>query len=193
MATLLRRLGTFDAALIVMGGIVGSGIFMNPSVVARRVHEPALVMAVWIAGGAIALLGAFVFAELAARRPADGGLYAYMRDAFHPAVAFAYGWTLLLVSQSGGMAAAAVTFSIYFTPLTGLHAAAPVLAIALLSVLTLINCLGVRQGSNVQNAFMVLKVAAIGGLIAVGLFAHPSATAAIPVSGFNTQFKLLVV
>ena len=102
MARLVRKLGTFDAALIVMGGIIGSGIFMNPSVVARYVHTGPLIMLAWIAGGLVALLGAGLFAELAERRPSDGGLYAYMSDAFHPVVAFCYGWTLLLVSQSGG-------------------------------------------------------------------------------------------
>ena len=91
---LVRLLGGRDAALIVMGGIIGSGIFMNPSVVARFVGSGFLVMAVWVAGGLIALLGAGIFAELAARRPADGGLYAYLRDAFHPALAFIFGWTL---------------------------------------------------------------------------------------------------
>ncbi len=102
---------------------------MNPSVVARHVHSAALVMLVWIAGGAIALLGAGIFAELAARRPQDGGLYAYLRDAFHPALAFIFGWTLLLVSQSGGMAAAAVTFAAYFAPLTGWHAPAATIGV----------------------------------------------------------------
>src|SRR5579863_5953713 len=113
MAKLARRLGVFDAALIVMGGIIGSGIFRNPSVVAKIVHSPTLILVAWSFGGIIALLGAFVFAELAERRPADGGLYAYMRDAYHPVVAFMYGWTLLLVSQSGGAAASAVTFAGY--------------------------------------------------------------------------------
>src|SRR5579884_2584142 len=131
-----------------------------------------------IAGGVVALLGAFVFAELAARRPCDGALYAYMRDAYHPVVAFMYGWTLLLVSQSGGMAAAALTFAGYFEPLTGLRLPPQLLAFAVLAIFTIVNCLGVREGSNVQNFFMVLKIAAIAGLIAVGLFAHPSAGAA---------------
>jgi APA family basic amino acid/polyamine antiporter len=170
---LLRRLGSRDAALIVMGGIVGSGIFMNPSVVARFVGNGTLVMLVWIAGGAIALLGAGIFAELAARRPRDGGLYAYMRDAFHPAVAFIYGWTLLLVSQSGGMAAAAVTFANYFAQLTRYQASSEaIVAIAVLAiaVFTGVNALGVRTGTTTQNAFMVAKILAIGGFAAIGLF-----------------------
>jgi basic amino acid/polyamine antiporter, APA family len=168
---LLRRLGTRDAALIVMGGIIGSGIFMNPSVVARHVHSAPLVMLVWAAGGAIALLGAGIFAELAARRPSDGGLYAYLRDAFHPALAFVFGWTLLLVSQSGGMAAAAVTFAAYFAPLTGWQTSTAVIAVVAIAFFTAINALGVRTGANTQNAFMVLKILAIAAFAAVGLFA----------------------
>jgi APA family basic amino acid/polyamine antiporter len=180
-AHLLRRLGTRDAALIVMGGIVGSGIFMNPSVVARQVPTALLMMIVWAAGGAIALLGGGIFAELAARRPHDGGLYAYMRDAFHPALAFTYGWTLLLVSQSGGMAAAAVTFSNYFEPLTGLHVSTKLLGVVAIAAFTAVNALGVRTGTSTQNAFMLLKILAIGGFVAVGLFApHGAHAAALP-------------
>ena len=177
---LVRRLGARDAALIVMGGIVGSGIFMNPSVVARFVHSAPLVMLVWVGGGAVALLGGGIFAELAARRPADGGLYAYMRDAFHPALAFAYGWTLLLVSQSGGMAAAAVTFAAYFTPLTGWHAPSAAIAAIAIAFFTAVNALGVRTGATAQNAFMIVKVLAIGGFVAVGLFAARAASAVTP-------------
>src|SRR3981081_3168625 len=111
MPELARRLGAFAATMIVMGGIIGSGIFINPYVVARQVHTAALIVDVWAAGGGIALLGAFVYAELAALRPEVGGQYAYLRDAFHPAVAFLYGWALLLVVQTGGMAAVAGTFA----------------------------------------------------------------------------------
>ncbi len=177
MATLLRRLGTRDAALIVMGGIIGSGIFRNPSVVAKLVHTGPLVMLAWILGGIIALLGAFLFAELASRRPADGGLYAYMRDAFHPSLAFAYGWTLLLVSQSGGAAAAAQTFAGYFEPLTGLHVNKNLLAAITVAVFVAVNCLGVKAGSRTQNAFMVAKILAIVGFIGIGLFAPMHASA----------------
>ncbi len=190
-ATLLRKLGTRDAALIVMGGIIGSGIFRNPSVVAKIVHVGWAMLAVWVAGGAVALLGAFVFAELAARRPHDGGLYAYMREAFHPIVAFMYGWTLLLVSQSGGMAAAALTFAGYFQPRTGINVDPTLLALAVLAVFTLVNCLGVREGSNLQHVFMVLKIVAIAGLIAAGFLAHPTAGAAAPVAASGAALSLL--
>src|SRR5829696_8183452 len=125
---LARRLGPFDATMIVMGGIVGSGIFINPYVVARQVHTPFLILGAWLAGGAVALAGAFVYAELAARRPEVGGQYAYLREAFHPGVAFLYGWVLLLVIQTGGMAAVAVSFSRYFVELAHLQIASPYLA-----------------------------------------------------------------
>lgn len=190
MAKLARRLGAFDAGLIVMGGIIGTGIFRNPSVVAQSVHAGWAIMTVWIAGGGVAVLGAFVFAELAARRPSDGGLYAYMREAFHPVVAFMYGWTLLLASQSGGMAAAALTFAGYFEPLTGWNVNPTLLAFIVLAIFTIVNCLGVRQGSNVQNLFMVLKIAAIAGLIGVGLFAHPTAAAAAAAPSIGSSMTL---
>ena len=167
---LARKLGAFDATMIVMGGIVGSGIFVNPHVVAQRVHSPLLIVGAWVAGGAIALAGAFVWAELAARRPAVGGQYAYLRDAYHPAVAFVYGWALLLVIQTGGMAAVAVTFARYFREVTHVPLGEPVVAALALGLLVAVNCLGVRAGSSVQSVFMVLKIVAIVALIAAGLF-----------------------
>jgi APA family basic amino acid/polyamine antiporter len=174
MPSLLRRLGLFDAVMLVMGGIVGSGIFINPYVVAQQVHTPFLILGAWAAGGAVALAGAFVYAELAARRPQVGGQYAYLREAFHPSVAFVYGWVLLLVTQTGGMAAVAVTFSRYFLEIT--HWAVPegVVAATALALLTIVNCFGVRAGSTVQSTLMVLKIAAIAALVlAAVLFVKP--------------------
>ena len=176
---LARRLGAFDATMIVMGGIIGSGIFMNPYVVAQRVHTPALIVGAWVAGGVIALLGAFAYAELAALRPDVGGQYAYLRDAYHPSVAFLYGWALLLIVQSGGMAAVAATFARYAVELTGVAVAPTALAVITLLALTIINCLGVRSGSNTQTVLMLLKLAAIIMLIAFGFGAgrlKPAAT-----------------
>lgn len=155
--------------MIVMGGIVGSGIFINPYVVARQVHTPALVLGAWAAGGLIALSGAFIWAELAALRPKVGGQYAYMREAFHPSIAFIYGWTLLLVTQTGGMAAVAVTFAKYFLALTRATLPDWMVAAVALGLLTLVNCLGVRAGSSVQNALMVMKILVIAALVMFGL------------------------
>jgi APA family basic amino acid/polyamine antiporter len=166
---LARRIGLFDATMIVMGGIVGAGIFINPYVVAQRVQTPVLILAAWIVGGAIAILGAFIYAELAARMPDVGGQYAYLRSAYHPAAGFLYGWALLLVTQTGGMAAVTVTFARYFLELTNLSLSERAVAFLALAVLTIINCLGVKFGSRVQSALMVMKIAAIGGLIVAGL------------------------
>ena len=158
--------------MIVMGGIIGSGIFMNPSVVALQVRTPFLILGAWILGGLFALVRQrFIWAELAARRPDVGGQYAYLREAFHPGVAFLYGWVLLLVIQTGGMAAVAVTFARYFVELT-YRRSATILAAIVLAVLTVINCLGVRAGSTVQSILMVLKIVAIAALVVCGfLFA----------------------
>jgi basic amino acid/polyamine antiporter, APA family len=164
-----RQLGLFDATMIVMGGIVGAGIFANPSEVAHRVHTPFLILGVWILGGVFAMCGAFIWAELATRLPAaEGGQYVYLREAYHPAVAFVYGWGLLLVTQTGGMAAVAVIFASYFRALTGVVWNDSVIAAVVLLGLTGINCLGARAGSNVQSLFMLLRIAAIAGLVAFG-------------------------
>ena len=166
---LARQLGLFDATMLVMGGIVGSGIFINPYVVAQQVHTPALILGTWIVGGMVGVGGAFIWAELAATLPAVGGQYAYLREAYHPAVAFLYGWVLLLVIQTGGMAAVSITFARYFVELTGVHAPDWAVATAALSGLTLINCLGVKTGGRTQSALMVMKIAAISALVIAGL------------------------
>src|SRR5690349_10355032 len=114
-------------------------------------------------------MGAFVYAELAARRPEVGGQYAYLRDAWGPLPAFLYGWSLLLVIQSGGMAAVAITFAFYFHQLTGLAIPDGAVAAIVLLLLTAINCAGVKAGSNVQSALMVLKILAIAMLVVCGL------------------------
>src|SRR3954468_10568782 len=163
-----RQLSLFYATMIVMGGIIGAGIFANPSEVAHRVHTPFLILGVWVLGGLLAMCGAFIWAELATRLPGAGGQYLYLREAYHPAVAFVYGWVLLLVTQTGGMAAVAVTFALYFRRLTGVLWSDSAIAAAVLLGLTAINCFGARAGSNVQGALMLLKIGAIAALVVVG-------------------------
>ena len=115
-----RRLGLGSATLLVVGGIIGSGVFLNPAVVAQRVGTAPLTLVAWGLGAVIAILGAFIFAELGARLPAVGGGYAYLREAFGPLPAFLYGWALLLAIASGAIAAVAVTCASYLTGLLGL-------------------------------------------------------------------------
>src|SRR5213083_2481785 len=165
-----RELGLFDATMIVMGGIVGAGIFANPSEVAHRVHTPFLILGVWVVGGLIAMCGAFIWAELATRLPAaEGGQYVYLREAYHPALAFMYGWGLLLVTQTGGMAAVAVIFASYFRALTGALWSDSTIAAVVLLALTGINCLGARAGSNLQSVLMLLKIVVIAALVMLGV------------------------
>lgn len=167
---LARRLGLFDTTMLVMGGIIGSGIFINPYVVAQQVPSTVLILSAWGFGGLIALAGALIYAELSSQTSTSGGQYVYLRDAFHPALAFVYGWALLLVTQSGGMAAVAMTFAKY--ALGNFEAndnVVAILATVTLGLLTIINCLGVRAGSTTQNLFMILKLLAIAALVALGL------------------------
>jgi basic amino acid/polyamine antiporter, APA family len=170
-----RRLTTFDLTLITISSIIGSGIFRTPSVVAARAHLAPIIVGCWLAGGVIALIGAFVFAELAARRPLAGGLYAYLRDAYHPMIGFLFGWTLLLLSGSGANAAAAVLFAGYLDSLTGLLLDPRVVVVVTFAVLATINILGVRQGSNWQNLVAVLKIGALAVIIIICFAGHPHA------------------
>ena len=164
-----RELGTFDATMVVVGGIIGAGIFINPYIVAQRLDSGWLVMAAWIAGGAIAIAGAFTFAELGSLFPTAGGHYAYLRDAYHPMAGFLYGWALLLMIESGAIAAVGITFAEYTLRLVGRGGASTSsLAILAIVVVAAINYLGVKPGSRVLNAFVVLKVAAILVLIGAG-------------------------
>lgn len=168
--TYARRLTLFDAVMVVVGGIVGAGIFLNPAIVAQRVTTPGLILTAWTLGGALALLGALCFAELGARRPEAGGGYVYLRETFGPLFGFLYGWMLLLVSATGAIAALAVTFARYGVDLVGLPAGwvRPV-AVGAIVLLSGINYVGVRPGSITQNIFTVLKLTALAVLIVAGL------------------------
>ncbi len=170
--TFRRALGPFDATMVVIGGIIGSGIFINPYIVAQRLDSAGLVLAAWAAGGAIALAGAFAYAELGAIFPRAGGQYVYLRDAYHPLAGFLYGWALLALIESGAIAAVAIAFANYALRLAGRPDVAPApLAIAAVVLLSIVNYLGVKPGSRVLNVLVVLKVAALAVLIVFGAVA----------------------
>lgn len=165
-----RTLSLFDATMITISGIIGSGIFINPAVVARTVETPVMILAVWAAGGVIALLGAFVFAELSTVMPRVGGQYAFFREAFHPLVAFLHGWTLLLIVQSGATAAVAVAFAQYVSRLAGLgpEPVAP-LAVAILLAVAGFHALGIKPGAILIDVITFAKTLALV-LLVVGAF-----------------------
>lgn len=192
MTDYLRRLGLFDASMVVMGGIIGGGIFLNPSIVAQRIATPRGVLLIWIIGGAIGLAGALCFAELGSRRPQAGGGYVYLREAFGPLPAFLYGWTFLFIINAGGIAAIAVTFARYAGDLAGLSPGwVSPLAVGAIVVLTTVNYLGVQVGAAVQNLFTVLKLVALGLLIVAGFLATPEVHSAVESSASTFSARTL--
>lgn len=191
---LRRELSRFDTTMVVIGGIIGAGIFINPYIVAQRLPTGGLVLAAWIAGGLIALAGALTFAELGSLMPDAGGGYAYLRRAFHPLAGFLYGWAMLFMIVGGGFAAVARTFAEYTLRFLGRAGAdATPLALAAIAIVAIINVLGVKPGSRVLNVFVVLKVAALALLIGAGLLlpatpvtaAAPDITYAAPFLAFG--------
>lgn len=168
MTTYARKLGLFSGAMAVVGGIIGSGIFLNPAIVAERVGSSRLVLGVWALGAVVAIAGAFIFAELGQRLPRAGGQYAYLREAFGPLAGFLDAWAMMLIIATGAIAAVSYTFANYLTSLLGWSAAGiPVIAVTSIWLLTLVNVFGVTWGAWVQNLFTVLKLGAIGVLIVV--------------------------
>ena len=156
--------------MAVIGGIIGSGIFVGPAVVAQRVGTSGLSLGAWALGGLIALAGAFCYAELGERMPKAGGQYVYLRDAIGPLPAFLYAWALLLVMSTGAAAFVAVTFANYTIALLGLPQAADLpLAIGAIAVVSAVNYLGVAPGAMIQNVFTLLKLGALAILILAGL------------------------
>jgi APA family basic amino acid/polyamine antiporter len=163
MTDLPRKLTFFDGAALLVGSVIGSGIFVVPSLIAQRVPEPGLVIAIWIFSGLLVLCGALTLAELGAMLPHSGGLYVYMREAYGPFWAFLYGWTIMLVAIPGAIAALTSAFLLYlklFVPMAFWVEKA--VGIGILVGLAAINVRGAKQGAGVQNLFTMLKV---GGLV----------------------------
>lgn len=158
--------------MVVVGGVIGSGIFLTPALIAQQTGSATEQLLAWALGGLIALTGALCYAELGARRPTAGGGYVYLREAFGLIVAFVYGWNLLSVNHSGAIAFVATIFAQYSGAALGVKItnAAPY-AVGTIIFLTGINWFGIRAGSLTQNILTVLKLLAISALIVVGLVA----------------------
>lgn len=181
--SLVKGLGLLDATTLVMGSMIGSGIFIVSADIARQVASPGLLIMTWLVTAILTLVAALSYGELAAAMPHAGGQYVYLREAFGPLSAFLYGWTLFLVIQTGTIAAVAVAFAKFagvFFPWVAadnlLLRAGPVgvstqqlAAIAVLVLLTWVNTRGVRTGAAVQNTFTITKTAALLGLVIFGV------------------------
>jgi len=181
---LIQGLGLLDATTLVMGSMIGSGIFIVSADIARQVNSPGLLIMTWVVTALLTLIAALSYGELAAAMPQAGGQYVYLREAFGPLCGFLYGWTLLLVIQTGTIAAVAVAFAKFagvFVPwISGQHwllrlgplgiNTQQLTAIAVLAGLSWINTRGVRAGALVQNIFTFTKTAALLGLVGLGLF-----------------------
>jgi APA family basic amino acid/polyamine antiporter len=181
--SLRRELGLFSAALLVVGGIIGSGIFFTPAETARALPTAGLVFLVWTVGGVVALAGALTYAELGAMMPDAGGAYVYIREAFGRLPAFLYGWMALLSIGTGALAAVALGFAGYaarFVDLAPLGGETMVAA-ATIAVLTFTNYLGIKPGAIVQNVFTVAKIVALAALILGGLAMWATLGAPLPV------------
>jgi APA family basic amino acid/polyamine antiporter len=179
-----RELGLLDSVVVVAGGIVGVGIFANPSNVARVVGDPVLILFVWALGGAVALIGAFVWAELASRYPQVGGQYVYLQRGYHPVVGFLYGIALLFIINGGSLAAVSILFASYvdrsFVALGPIGVR--VAAAAALVTLTAVNAVGVRAGKWTNNLLMGAKVLGMLALLALAF-----GRGAAPVSRFDVS------
>ena len=166
---LLRRLSTFDMTMIVIGSIIGAGIFMTPSSIAQVLPSPVLIIFVWALGGVMALCGALTYAELGAMMPEAGGVYVYLSKAYGGLWGFLYGWAYFIVVNTGGLAAIALVYASYFGYFIHLSAVGVKAAAALgIIVLTGVNYFGVKMGGAFASLFTVLKVIAITGLIILG-------------------------
>jgi basic amino acid/polyamine antiporter, APA family len=213
--TLVRGLGTWDGALITIGAMLGSGIFLTTGDIARRLPHAGLIMLLWVVGGLVTLGGALSYAELGAMYPRAGGQYQFLKEAYGRVWGFLFGWTSFLVIMTGGIAAIAVGFGEYlgafipffstqhavvsarlgpWTPSVSGGQLAGALAIAFL---TAVNYLGLKKGALAQNVATVLKLAALVGLAGVGLLVAPKASpdflAPLPPSGLFAGLGLGMV
>jgi len=187
---LVRQLGLFDSTMVLVGIVIGSGIFLTTGIMAKSIPAAGLILLAWFVGGLLTLAGALTYAELGAAMPEAGGQYVYLRGAYGPLSGFLFGWILFLVYMTGGIAALALAFGEYtgyFFPSLGtgniliavdlpffgttLHysvSAGQLIGITVIVLLSIMNFLGVGLGKSIQNLFTVIKIGTIAGIIVLG-------------------------
>ena len=188
-----RSLGLLDSTMIVIGSMIGSGIFIVSADIARTVGSPGMLLVVWLVTGFLTVTAALSYGELAGMMPHAGGQYVYLREAYNPLIGFLYGWTVFTVIQTGTIAAVAVAFAkftavlipwfseqhVLFTLLGLKISAAQILAIVSVIILTGINLFGIHEGKIVQNIFTLTKTVALLAIILLGIFIGKNANALV--------------
>jgi basic amino acid/polyamine antiporter, APA family len=211
----VKALGLTSATMLVMGSMIGSGIFIVSAEISREVNSPALLIGAWLVTGFMTIVGALSYGELAAMMPRAGGQYVYLREALGPLWGFLYGWTLFLVIQTGTIAAVGVAFGkflgVFFPSISSSHwilhlwkvppipigpmvlgnmdvglSTQNLVAILVVIALSIVNVFGVRTGAMIQNIFTAAKVSALAGLVLFGLFIGRNAHALA--ANFNGHF-----
>jgi len=189
MQELPRKLDWLDAASIVIGIVIGSGIFLLPNLIAQSLSSGGAILSAWIVSGVLSYFGALAYAELGAMMPATGGQYVYLREAYGPLCAFVSGWTFMLAVLTGGIAFLSVSFSIYlgqFVHLTPVLSKA--VSLTLIAILSSVNYVGVREAAWVQRVFTFLKIA--GLLLLIGAALLSSRSAPTPVAAALPSFSV---
>src|SRR5437588_8123797 len=183
-----------DLVLLIIGTVIGSGIFLVPGLVIKAVGNSLLVaLSVWLVGGVLSLLGALTYGELSARNPAAGGLYVYIRDCFGQFPSFLFGWILFFVVSTGSIATLAVAFSNYLGEFVSLgHWTAKLVSLCMIGIIAAVNILGTRQSANLQNVTTTIKVAAIVALACFLLWSGNRAhfSSAVPISPMPLSGRL---
>ncbi|HRC86837.1 MAG TPA: amino acid permease [Thermoanaerobaculia bacterium] len=201
---LVRGLSSWDAVLLAVGGVVGTGIFLTSADLAKALPSQGWILGVWVAGGLLTLAGALTYAEMGAMYPRAGGLYQFLKEAYGPFWAFLYGWTAFTVIMTGGIAAIAAGFGEYlgsFLPFFGSShvlvsvplgsftwtlAGNQLAAVLAILFLTVVNVLGLRQGAGLQNLLTVAKVGSLVVFVVAGFWVKPVAAANLPAAGAPT-------
>ena len=212
---LVRGLGVWDGVLLTVGSVIGTGIFLVSSDIAKVLPHGGMLLLVWLAGGLLSLTGALTYAELGAMFPRAGGIYHFLKEAYGPLPGFLYGWACFLVMMSGGIAAIAVGFGEYlgaFFPFSSTSnvlvsqtiggwtwnlSGVQVMAVAAILVLTAVNHFGLKQGAAVQNLMTVLKIGAILAVAVLGFLVPAKSTlgltAPLPASGLLAAFGIAMI
>ena len=188
MQDLPRRIGFWGGSAIMVGIIIGSGIFRQPAAIAKEMGSPSAILWLWVAGGALALLGALTYAELATMYPRSGGIYVYLNEGLGRPVAFVFGWTYMLITKPFAAAGIATVFAEHVNKLCGVSWDPRILTCVLLVALTVVNVIGTRLGAGVAVVFTALKLGALILIVALGVILMKGSAAHFAASPASKTF-----